>query len=152
VTELRRCSVAAAAPQTVWQVLQEVHRLEDWSPSTTAVAGPQLLTAEGDRFRQTVQVAGRSFHSDWKVERFEPQERLTLSGQLLPGVHVEMDEELSPVGDGTQITLTMRYRLPFGPLGRLAGRLGLVGRASTEAQTVLGHVVAEAESREQAHR
>lgn len=151
-TELRRCATAAAPTEVVWGVLQEVRRLQDWSPSTTAVDGPAQLTGAGERFTQTVEVGGRAFRSEWTVDRYEPQRRLTLSGRVLPGVRVEMDEILAPSGTGTEICLTMRYRLPFGPLGRLAGRLGLVGRAATEAGSVLAHVAAEAEARMGAHR
>jgi hypothetical protein len=152
VSELRRCATADAPADVVWRVLQDVRRLEDWSPSTTAVDGPPLLTATGDRFVQTVQVAGRSFSSTWTVDQFEPGTRLTLSGRILPGIRVEMDEALSPIGEGTEICLTMRYHLPFGPFGRLAGTLGLVGRARTEAEAVLAHVAAEATSMARSER
>jgi hypothetical protein len=151
-TELRRCATAAAPTEVVWQVLQEVRRLQDWSPSTTAVDGPARLTGTGERFTQTVEVGGRAFRSDWTVDRYDPQQRLTLSGRILPGVGVELDVALAPQGAGTEICLTMRYRLPFGPLGRLAGRLGLVGRAAVEAEAVLAHVAAEAEARAGAYR
>jgi hypothetical protein len=145
VTELRRCAVARAPVHQVWQVLQDVRCLEEWSPSTTAVEGPALLTAAGDVFTQTVEVGGRSFRSRWKVDRFEAARRLTLSGRIMPGVRVEMDEALRPVEGGTEVCLTMTYRLPFGPLGRLAGKLGLVGRADQEASEVLRNVVLAAE-------
>lgn len=147
MTELQRCAIALAPPEDVWSVLREVRRLQDWSPSTVEVDGPERLDGEGDRFAQTVEVGGRRFPSDWTVDRWEPGRRLVLSGDVLPRVRVEMDEELAPVVDGRRLCLTMRYSLPFGPLGRLAGRLGLVGRAGSEAEIVLGHVVAEAEAR-----
>jgi hypothetical protein len=146
-TELRRCVTAATPTEVVWGVLEEVGRLRDWSPSTTAVQGPERLTRTGERFAQTVVVAGRAFRSEWTVDRFDPRRRLTLSGRILRRIRVEMDEALTPAGAGTEICLTMRYHLPFGPLGRLAGRLGLVGRAATEAEAVLTHVAAEAEAR-----
>lgn len=147
MTELRRCAVARASAAEVWTVLQDVRRLVQWSPSTTAVDGPDRLRAEGDTFTQTVAVGGRSFRSRWTVDRFEAARRLTLSGRITPGVRVEMDETITPMDDGTEVCLTMRYKLPFGPLGRLAGKLGLVGRAEREATDVLRHVVAEAEGR-----
>lgn len=147
MTELTRCAVARATVDEVWEVLEDVRRLEDWSPSTTAVDAPARLTAAGDTFTQTVRVGGRSFTSRWTVERFEAARRLTLSGRVAPGVRVEMDEALREVPDGVEVCLTMRYDLPFGPLGRLAGRLGLVRRADEEAAQVLEQVVAEAEGR-----
>lgn len=146
MTELRRCATARAPRTAVWEVLEDVRRLADWSPSTTAVDGPPRLCAAGDEFTQTVTVAGRGFSSRWTVEVYERGRRLGLRGRVLPGVTVEMDEVLADAGDGTEICLTMRYHLPFGPLGRVAGRLGLVGRADAEAQQVLQRVVGAAEA------
>ena len=147
MNELRRCEVAHAPVDEVWAVLEDVRRLEELSSSTTAVEGPDRLTATGQTFTQTVQVAGRSFSSEWTVERLEPGRRIALSGRLAPGVRAEMDEEISAVEDGTQVCLTMRYRLPFGPLGRIAGRLGLIERAERGATEVLRNVCAAAEGR-----
>jgi hypothetical protein len=145
MTELVRCATAHAPSMDVWRVLQDVRHLADWSPSTTAVDGPAQLTAVGDTFVQTVVVAGRPFTSRWRVVRFDAGRRICLSGRLLPGVRVEMDETITAVDGGTEICLTMRYKLPFGPVGRLAARLGLEARAGREAGDVLAAVVAEAE-------
>jgi hypothetical protein len=147
VNELRRCEVARAPVEAVWAVLEDVRRLEQLSSSTTAVVGPERLTAAGQTFTQTVEVAGRSFSSEWTVDRLEAGRRIALSGRLAPGVRAEMDEELRPVDGGTEVCLTMRYRLPFGPLGRVVGRLGLVDRAERGATEVLRNVCAAAEGR-----
>jgi len=40
----------------------------------------------------------------------------------------------------------MEYRLPFGPLGRLAAKLGAEHRATEEAQLVLDGVRRQAEA------
>jgi hypothetical protein len=58
-----------------------------------------------------------------------------------------MDEEIRSVDGGTELCLTMRYRLPFGPLGRVAGRLGLIDRAERGATEVLHNVCVAAEGR-----
>jgi hypothetical protein len=148
VSELRRCVVAGAAVDDVWAVLEDVRQLVELSPSTTAVEGaPERLTVAGDTFTQRVDVGGRTFSSTWTVAELVPGRRLRLSGKVAPGVHVEMDEELAAVEGGTQVCLTMRYRLPFGPLGRLAGRLGLERRADQEAAEVLRQVARAAEGR-----
>jgi hypothetical protein len=44
------------------------------------------------------------------------------------------------------MTLTIDYSLPFGPLGRLAGRLGVERKALDEAGQVLKGVARLAES------
>lgn len=141
-------SIHIAAPvEEVWAVLEDVRRLPDLSPSTVAVDGPARLRQVGDTFRQTVEVAGRSFTSEWTVTEIEPGRALVVEGSIAPGTHYEMAERLSPDGDGTTLSLEMTYRLPFGPLGRLAARLGLESRAIDEASTVLTSIRDRVESR-----
>lgn len=129
-----------APPATVWEVLEDVRRLEDFSPSTTDVDAPERLTEVGQTFRQRVRLAGRSFESTWRVAEIDPRRRLVVEGSVLPGTHYSMAETLEPADDGTRLTLTMDYRLPLGPLGRLAGKLGAEARAVEEVEAVLAGV------------
>ena len=136
-----------AAPATVWAVLEDVRRLPDFSPSTVEVVAPAQLTARGQTFEQTVRLAGRSFTSTWEVTDIEPGERLVIEGSVLPGTHYRMTETIEANGsEATTFTLTMEYRLPFGPLGRLAAKLGAEHRATEEAQLVLDGVRRQAEA------
>jgi hypothetical protein len=49
-----------------------------------------------------------------------------------------MTEDIEPLGaDRTRLSLTMAYKLPFGPLGKLAAKLGAEKRAVDEAEQVL---------------
>lgn len=145
MNEVRHCVTASASPARVWAVFEDVRRLPELSPSTMSVVAPPRLTKVGETFEQTVALGGRRFTSTWTVEAITPGERLVISGQVLPGTHYEMTEELRPLGDGTEVCLTMRYKLPFGPLGRLAGRLGAEKRATDEARQVLEGVARMAE-------
>jgi hypothetical protein len=130
-----------AAPAEVWEVLEDVRLLPDLSRGTVAVEAPERLSAVGDRFEQTVELAGRSFTSTWTVREIEPGRRLVIEGSVLPGTRYRMTESLEEVRPGpdpsTRLTLTMDYSLPFGPLGRLAARLGVERRAAAEAEEVL---------------
>lgn len=130
----------AAPPPTVWTVLEDVRRMPELSPSTVAITAPPRLQAVGDRFEQVVRLGGRDFRSTWVVTGLVPGRELAIEGQVLPGTHYEMVEHLTPAGDDgqrTRLRLTMRWKLPFGPIGRLAGKLGAERRALEEANAVL---------------
>jgi uncharacterized protein YndB with AHSA1/START domain len=141
-----------ADPERVWGVLEDVSRLPELSESTTGVRVDGPLRSVGQEFEQTVELAGRTFTSTWSVLELTPAERLVIEGSVAPGTRYRMTEELEASEDadgaGTRLSLTMDYRLPFGPLGRLAGRLGVERRAIAEAEQVLAGVrrVAEGSS------
>ena len=66
---------------------------------------------------------------------------------VLPGTHYRMTETIEANGsEATTFALTMEYRLPFGPLGRLAAKLGAEHRAADEAELVLDGVRRQAEA------
>jgi hypothetical protein len=122
----------------VWAVLEDVRRLPEFSPSTVEVDAPPRLESAGQGFRQVVVLAGRRFASDWTVAGIVPGRCLAIEGSLVPGTHYRINEELTPTGPSScRITLRMQYRLPFGPLGRLASKLGVETRAADEAEGLL---------------
>lgn len=146
MNEVRHCVTAEASSAAVWKVLEDVNRLPELSPGTVWVDGPARLTTVGQTFEQTVELAGKQFTSTWTVDEITAGERLVISGRLLPGTHYEMTEDLQELDEQrTEVCLTMRYKLPFGPLGRLAARLGAERRATDEAGQVLEAVAAMAE-------
>lgn len=125
-------------PEAVWAVLEDVRHLPELSPSTVEVVGPERLTRAGQTFTQTVTLGGRRFTSEWRVLEIRQGRRLVIEGRVLPGTRYRMTEDLEPLGaDRSRLTLTMAYKLPFGPLGALAGKLGAETRAIEEAEQVL---------------
>jgi uncharacterized protein YndB with AHSA1/START domain len=145
-TVTQQIHIDAPAAQ-VWAVLEDVRLLPRFSASTVAVDAPPRLFEAGQRFDQTVDVAGRHFTSTWRVDDIEPGRRLVLSGSVLPGTSYTMTETVLPSGPcASTLTLRMQYKLPFGPLGRLAAHLGVEQRATDEAQQVLEGVKAHTEA------
>ena len=126
-----------APPEQVWAVLEDVRLLPELSPGTVEVVAPERLSAVGETFEQTVELAGRRFTSTWTVLEIEPLRRLVIEGSVLPGTRYRLTEELEAEDGGTRLSVTMEYRLPFGPVGRLVGRLGAERRALEEAAQVL---------------
>ena len=133
-------SVDIARPATdVWALLEDVRRLPEFSKSTVEVLdAPERLTHAGQHFRQVVRQVGRCFESDWEVLDIEPGRRLVIEGSVGFGVRYRLTESVEPVGtDASRMTLQVDYTLPFGPLGKVASRLGVERLAEREAGEVL---------------
>jgi uncharacterized membrane protein len=138
VNEVRRSVEIDRPTSAVWAVLEDVRRLPDISPSTVEVVAPDRLERSGQTFTQTVTLGGKRFTSEWEVLEIDPGRRLVIQGSVLPGTRYRMTESIDALGDDrSRLTLTMAYKLPFGPLGRLAGKLGAEKRAIDEAEQVL---------------
>lgn len=138
MNEVRRSVEIDRPTSAVWAVLEDVRRLPDISPSTVEVVAPDRLERSGQTFTQTVTLGGKRFTSEWEVVEIDAGRRLVIQGSVLPGTRYRMTESIEALGDDRcRLTLTMAYKLPFGPLGRLAGRLGAEKRAIDEAEQVL---------------
>ncbi|MFN8037624.1 MAG: SRPBCC family protein [Acidimicrobiales bacterium] len=136
---IERSVIVERPVDVVWDVWTDVRLLPELSQSTTAVTGaPDRLTAPGETFEQTVRAAGRQVHTTWTVTEIEPADHLTITGRPAPGVTVELTEQVEDLGDQrTRLTLRIDYRLPFGPLGAVASRLGVERMARDEAAALL---------------
>jgi hypothetical protein len=139
----RRADLAAPIAQ-VWDLLSDIRRLPDLSPRTEAVLdAPTRLTAVGQTFRQVVTAVGRRFESRWTVTHLEDGRRLTIEGSVGFGVRYAITERIAPLDPGRcRLDLTIEYRLPFGPAGRIAARLGVERLAAAEADEVVAGIVA----------
>jgi hypothetical protein len=131
----------------VWAVLEDVHQIPSYSPSTVAVTGaPERLTAVGQQFRQTVKVMGRRFESDWTVTELQLGRRLALEGTIGVGARYCLVEAVEPLGpDRSRFTVRITFTMPLGVLGRVADALGAQRRAEREAEQVLANVKARLE-------
>ena len=138
MNEVQRAVEIDRPANAVWSVLEDVRRLTEISPSTVEVVAPDRLERAGQTFTQTVTLGGKRFTSDWEVVEIDPGRRLVIQGSVLPGTRYRMTEAIEPLdGERTRFTLTMAYKLPFGPLGKLAAKLGAEKRAVDEAEQVL---------------
>lgn len=133
----------------VWDVWSDVRLLPRFSKSTVEVRGaPEQLTAVGQTFTQVVRAVGRTFTSEWTVTELIPYDHLTIEGSVGFGVTYRLEEQVEALDDDrTRCTIVITYELPFGPLGRVAARLGLGSLAEREAGEVLAGVVALVEER-----
>lgn len=147
---IERSATVAAPATAVWAVLQDLRVLPEVSPSTVEVRGVLRVEHAGQRFQQVVTVGGRRFESDWTVEALEPGRSVTTTGSLLPGTWYRIEQTVTPLSDDRcRLDMRLDYRMPFGPVGRLAAKLGAERRAADEAQQVMDGIVARAEGRQE---
>jgi uncharacterized membrane protein len=146
---IQRSVEVRADPARVWDVLVDVRRLPEVSRHTVEVRdAPRRLTHEGERFTQVVAALGRRFESEWSVVRFEPDKVLGIEGSVGFGVRYCLTESVEPAGPGrSRLTVCIQYKLPFGPLGRVASKMGVERLAVAEAEQVLSSIAAIAEVR-----
>jgi hypothetical protein len=139
VPTFTRTESIARPPSAVWAVLEDVRRLPEFSKSTVEISGaPERLTEAGQTFRQVVRQLGRRFDSEWKVLEIEPGWRLVVEGSVGFGVTYRLTERVEATSPSScDFSLTVDYRLPFGPLGRAASKLGVERLAEREAGEVV---------------
>lgn len=132
----------------MWDVLVDVRCLPKVSSHTVEVKNaPERLTRRGERFTQVVAAVGKRFESEWEVRRFDPGRAIAIEGSVGFGVRYTLTETVAPADPGrSTLTVRIQYKLPFGPLGRIASRLGVERLAATEAQQVLARIAAFAET------
>src|SRR4051812_30176222 len=144
-----RRSVDIAAPvERVWDLLENVRRLPEYSESTDEVRdAPERLTAVGQEYVQVGRLLGVRLTSRWRVTAIEPGRLLSNVGSMGPGVRYTLTPRLEPLPDGgTRLWIDIEYTVPGGKLGRLAARAGAEAKAGREAQDVLDGIRATAEA------
>lgn len=124
----------------VWDIWTDVRILPQLSSSTTEVLdAPERLTEVGQTFRQVVRAVGRCFDVRWTVTSFAEQDHLTIEGSVGLGVSQRLTERVTALSPTrTRLTIDVEYKLPFGPLGRLASKLGVEQLARHETTEILG--------------
>ena len=148
MASITRETEIAAPPDIVWSVLEDIRALPDVSPSTEAVEdAPPRLTTPGQTYVQVGRILGRRMRSQWTVKAVEPPHLLRSEGDLGLGARYCLTQSLTRLdASRTKVQVTIDYKVPGGPLGRLAAKAAVDSRVASEAQTVLDGVrrVAEA--------
>src|SRR3954470_20813729 len=95
-------NVDIAAPvDRVWDLLEDVRRLPEYSESTEEIRdAPERLTAVGQEYVQVGRLLGLKVSSRWQVLAIEPGRLLSSEGTLAPGVRYTLTQRLQPRPDG----------------------------------------------------
>jgi uncharacterized membrane protein len=133
----------------VWDIWTDVRILPQLSSSTTEVLdAPERLSRVGQSFRQVVRAVGRCFDVTWTVTSIADLDHLTIEGSVGLGVAQQLTERVTSLSPSrTRLTIDVEYKLPFGPLGRLASKLGVEQLARRETTEILDRLQEVIESR-----
>jgi hypothetical protein len=125
VTEVRERRWIAASPRDVWRVLSAIERYPDWCPWARAALGSDRPAGLGVAYEQhggvLTPVRARS---RWRIVEFDPPRRQVHRAEDAP-LAASFDrifELRSDGGDGTWLTLAVRYRPALGVAGRMLDR------------------------------
>jgi uncharacterized protein YndB with AHSA1/START domain len=146
----RQTSIAASAtisapPERVWEIACDSSRYPEWVENTLRISadGP---TRPGATMEELTRIAGPwKSVTRWRVTEFDPPRRQVQQGE---GVSTAKDMaviiELSPAGQGTEFTLTVRYTPRFGPVGALIDRAvrGSIARSQQRSAQAFAALVA----------
>jgi uncharacterized protein YndB with AHSA1/START domain len=109
----RRSRTLAAAPQRVWEVVNDAHHIPRWWPGVARVEG-----VDADRFTKVFMTKrGKPVRADFHVVELEPPWRVAWEQELV-GTPFERllakavtEIRLEPDQDGTRVTLELRQKL-----------------------------------------
>lgn len=123
MTTFRTVADIAAPPARVWEVMRDVTRWAEWTPSISAITpltpGP---FAVGSRVRIK---QPRFPAAEWVVTALTEGEGFTWISRS-PGVRVTADHRILPTSAGCRVTLSVTYAGLLGPL------MGVLIRGTTE--------------------
>ena len=103
----------AAAPERVWQVMSDIDRWHEWTPSITSVTrigGGPFAVGSRALIRQP-----RFPPAVWKVTSIEPGRSFTWVS-VAPGLRVVGNHQVEPANAGSRATLSLELGGIFGGL------------------------------------
>ena len=133
-------------PGTVWEYLCDTTRYAEWVESTLKmirVDGPARL---GATYQERTRISGPwKSTTTWRVTEFDPPHRQVHEGVgVSTAKDMSLELTLSPDGDGTHLTMTIRYTPRFGPIGVAIDRAveSKVQRAQQRSALAFGALIA----------
>lgn len=125
-------------PEKVFDVLSHINRLPEFSDMTVEVKGPDRPLQVGDRFEQTVKIAGKELATDWEVVEVQAPSLLRVQGTSAQNGSATLTDRITPSGDGgSMVQIEVDYELPLGFLGEIADKLVVERKSEDEAETIL---------------
>lgn len=131
-------------PERVWRLLEKHQEHPEVSVIQQDPGGIQQVKGEalteqrkgiGTRTRWHYKYGGKPFVWDDVVTSWDPGNRI--AWKTTSAWDMEDSFSLLPDRDGTRVTYDMTYRLPYGPLGMLYGKLILEPKMRKHLEEVL---------------
>ncbi len=141
MAHIERSVRVEAAPADVFDVLTDLDRLPHWA--TTVVENhdmPDGPLQPGQRFRQTVRVAGSNLETDWVVRSVDPPREIEYEATAPGGGELRMVQRVAPDGEASRVELELDYQLPGGFLGEALDQVYVERRNEREAEHSLNNL------------
>jgi carbon monoxide dehydrogenase subunit G len=119
---VERSIVIDAAPEAVYDVAMDPHRLEDWVTVHAGLHDAPEKLREGSELGQSIKVAGQKFKVDWRVVKADAPRSIEWEGRGPMGTKARVAYELEDRGGSTCFHYANEYDFPGGPLGKLGAK------------------------------
>jgi uncharacterized protein YndB with AHSA1/START domain len=101
----------AAPPARVWEVMTDIDRWHEWTPSITSIARlDNAAFAVGTRIRTRQPKLPAAL---WKITAIDPGKSFTWTSTA-PGLKVDATHQVEPAEGGSLVTLSIDYSGMFG--------------------------------------
>ena len=127
-----------ADPATVWGVVMDPNRLEEW-----VTIHRRLLSADegrpypGFHMEQRIHLRGVDFRVKWELVECEPERHAVWEGHGPAHSRARTEYILAANDGGTQFDYRNEFHAPLGPLGAVASRALVGGLPKREANRSL---------------
>jgi uncharacterized protein YndB with AHSA1/START domain len=144
-TSIAASAIIPAPPERVWEMACDSSRYPEWVENTLRMIHTDGPTRPGATMEELTRIAGPwKSVTRWRVTQFDPPWRQVQAGEgVTTATGMAVIIELSPAGEGTNFTLTVRYTPRFGPLGALIDRAvrGSIARSQQRSAAAFAALV-----------
>jgi carbon monoxide dehydrogenase subunit G len=148
-------AVVPAPPEDVFALLCETGRYSEWVTGTDAVTRTDGPASEGSTYDEVNPILGPwKASTHWRVVEHEaPRRSVHSTGDIPLSSHFEVAMEVAPEGDASRVTITLRGKPAYGPLGAVFARLmsGQVDRDNRRSVEDFAELATRELSAAQAH-
>jgi carbon monoxide dehydrogenase subunit G len=123
--EVTASAIVAASPEDVFALLSDTARYSEWVTGTDAVTRTDGPAVEGSTYDEINPVLGPwKAKTHWRVVEHEaPRRTRHETGDIPLSSHFQVVMEVTPEGDASRVTLTLRGEPALGPVGAVFARL-----------------------------
>ena len=122
--EVTASAVVPASAERVFELLCDTARYPEWVTGTEAVTRTDGPAREGSSYDEVNPVLGPwKASTSWRVVEHQPPRRTRhTTGDIPLSSHFEVVMEVGAEGDASEVTMTLRGRPAYGPIGALFAR------------------------------
>jgi carbon monoxide dehydrogenase subunit G len=138
--EVTASAMVPAPPEQVFELLSDTARYSEWVTGTDAVTRTDGPAREGSTYDEVNPILGPwKAKTHWRVVSHEPPRRTRHeTGDIPLSSQFVVVMEVTPEGDGSRVTLTLRGEPSMGPIGStfaalMRGQVERDNRRSVEA-------------------